>query len=82
MAAIEEKQQADSHKNACRIVASTSQIQECRTLALALLDANKWLDANYSDLSKVFQGIESMKEAIEQLERRLAALEQTVRGIR
>ena len=43
------------HAMACNTLAAMSQNTEIKTLAAALSDANKWLDANFTDMQNVLR---------------------------
>lgn len=63
MASQDALHQADLHRNAMTALAM-SQSTEVRQLASAMLDSMKWLDANFTDLKRVFTRVSQLESEL------------------
>lgn len=70
--------ECNMHRAACQAVAVNSQFPECQVLARALVDANKWLDANFKDLASVYERLESIERQLADMESKMRGLKQAV----
>lgn len=78
MASEDTLRQADFHRNAMKRL-SMSQNVEVSQAAKAILDVMLWLDANYTDLQKLFGSVSKLESELESANDRIRTLEMQIR---
>lgn len=65
--------EARRHAMACNTLAAVSQNNEIKAVAAALSDANKWLDANFTDIQYALRRLAvveaQLTEAVEEIQK-------------
>lgn len=78
MASEDTLRQADMHRNAMKML-SMSQNTEIAQAARAILDVMLWLDANYTDLQKLFSSVSKLEAELESANEKIRRLETQLR---